>query len=121
MTRNVEAVDRLRAQGLEVTPVFISVDPERDRPEVLADWVAAFDPSMIALTGSEDEIRRAAQAYKVYYRVPDHAPGDDFYTVDHTAFTYLMLPGHGFAEFYRRETSAEDMARSVACFAEAAG
>lgn len=121
MTRNVEAVDLLRAKGLDVTPVFISVDPERDRPEVLADWVAAFDPAMIALTGSDEELRRAAQAYKVYYRAAPHEPGEEFYTVDHTAFTYLMLPGHGFAEFYRREISAEDMARSVACFAEAAG
>lgn len=119
MARNTEAVEALRAQGRDVASVFISVDPERDRPEVLADWVAAFDPKLIALSGTPEEVREAAKAYKVYYSAAPHAPGDEYYSVDHTAFTYLMLPGHGFAEFYRREIPAADMARSVACFLDA--
>lgn len=120
MQRNVEAVEQLRAAGTDVVPVFISVDPERDTTAALADWVAAFDPTMIALTGTPEQVRDAARAYKVYYQAAPHEPGDQYYPVDHTAFTYLMLPGHGFAEFYRRETSAEDMARSVGCFLDAA-
>lgn len=121
MTRNVAAVEELRGEGFDVTPVFVSVDPERDTPEALADWVAAFDPGMIALTGTPEQVRDAARAYKVYYRAADHEPGEEYYNVDHTAFTYLMLPGHGFAEFYRRETTPEEMAASASCFLRAAG
>lgn len=120
MARNVEATGLLANRGLEVRPVFISVDPERDTPEALSDWVSAFDPKMIALTGTPDEVRAAAQAYKVYYQAAPHEPGAEYYPVDHTAFTYLMLPGHGFVEFFRRETTAAQMAEAAACFITAA-
>lgn len=115
MVRNSEAVDLLEAQGTEVAPVFISVDPARDTPDAVLDWTAAMHPRAIGLTGSPEQIREAARAYKVYFSVPQN-PADEYYTVDHSTFTYLMLPGEGFAEFYRRETTPEDMARSVACY-----
>jgi protein SCO1 len=116
--RNADAVDILAERGLDVQPVFITVDPERDTPERLAEFTDFMHPDMLGLTGSPEQVRAASQAYKTYYRKQD---GDDeFYLVDHTTFTYLVLPGEGFVEFYRRETTPEEMAESVSCFIEAA-
>ncbi len=117
--RNAEAVDALEEKGFEVTPVFISVDPKRDTPEVLKQWTDQIHPRMIGLTGTEEEIRQAAQAYKVFYKVPD-APADDYYMVDHTTQTYLMLPGVGFAEFFNRDDNADQIAERASCFLQAA-
>ncbi|MFN4192162.1 MAG: SCO family protein [Tabrizicola sp.] len=117
MSRNVEAVDLLERRGIDVTPVFISIDPERDTPDVLADYAANLHPKLIALTGSADQVKAASQAYKTFYKRRE--TGDEFYLLDHSTFTYLMLPGRGFVDFFRREITSEQMAESVACFVEA--
>ena len=117
MSRNVEAVDRLDAMGIDVTPVFISIDPERDTPEALGDYALNMHPKLVALTGNADQIKAASQAYKTFYKKRD--TGDEFYLMDHSTFTYLMLPGTGFVDFFRRETTSEQMAESVACFVQA--
>jgi protein SCO1/2 len=118
MARNALAVDVLEEMGIEVTPVFISIDPERDTPEAVGNFAGNLHPRAIGLTGSAEQVRAASQAYKTYYRKQD---GDDeFYLVDHSTFTYLVLPEVGFVEFYRRDTTPEDMAESVACFVNAA-
>lgn len=113
--RNAEAVDILESKGMEVTPVFISVDPARDTPEVLADFAGNLHPRMIGLTGTEEQVKAASQAYRTFYRKQD---GDDpeFYLMDHSTFTYLVLPETGFAEFFRRDDTAEQMAERTACF-----
>ncbi|MFN4170672.1 MAG: SCO family protein [Pseudorhodobacter sp.] len=116
--RNAEAVDILEEMGHEVTPVFITVDPARDTVEVMADFAEVFHPQMIALTGSEEQVKAAAQAYKTYYRAQEKT--DDYYLVDHSTFTYLMLPQIGFADFFKREDSADAMAERVSCFLNAA-
>jgi protein SCO1 len=117
MARNVEAVDLLAARGFEVTPVFISIDPERDTPAALADYAENMHPQLVALTGSAEQVKAASQAYKTFYRKQDSE--DEFYLVDHSTFTYLMLPGTGFVDFFRREITSDAMADSVACFLEA--
>jgi protein SCO1 len=114
MARNVEAVDLLDANGIDVTPVFISIDPERDTPDALADYASNLHPKLIALTGTEDQVRGASQAYKTFYAKRE--TGDEFYLMDHSTFTYLMLPGTGFVDFFRREITSDQMAESVACF-----
>ena len=68
----------------------------------------------MGLTGTPDQIKAAAAAFKVYYKVPDPATGN--YEVDHTTLTYLMLPKTGFADFFQRDTKSADMAEKVACF-----
>lgn len=117
MARNVGAVDILAERGLEVTPVFISIDPDRDTPEVLAGYAENLHPSLIALTGSADQVKAASQAYKTFYQKQD--TGDEYYLVDHSVQTYLVLPGKGFVDFFRREITSEQMAESVACYLEA--
>ena len=116
--RNAEAVDILEERGIDATPVFVSIDPERDIPEVMRDTAMNLHPKMIGLTGSPEQVKSAAQAYKVFYRKQDSE--DEFYLMDHSTFTYLMLPGTGFADFFKREVTADEMADRVACFVDAA-
>jgi protein SCO1/2 len=114
--RNAEAVDLLAENGYSVTPVFVSVDPERDTPEVVGDFAANLHERMIGLTGSPEQVRAAAQAYRVYYNA--HAAEDEYYLVDHSTMSYLVLPEHGFVEFFRRDASPQAMADRIACFIE---
>lgn len=115
-SRNAEATDILDEKGIEITPVFISVDPARDTPEVVGDFAANLHERMIGLTGSPAQVKAASQAYRTYYKA--HPAEDDFYLVDHSTFSYLVLPEHGFVEFFRRELTPEQMADGVACFVE---
>lgn len=116
VARNAVAVEVLEERGMSVTPVFISVDPQRDTPEVVGDFAANMHERMIGLTGSPEQVKQASTAYRTYYRA--HEGDDDFYLVDHSTFSYLVLPEHGFVEFFRREISPEQMADTVACFVE---
>ena len=116
--RNAVAVDMLRERGYDAKPVFITVDPDRDTPEVLEAYAANMHEDMIALTGTADQVRETAQAYRAFYR--KHESGDDFYLVDHSTFSYLVLPGHGFVEVFRRDMPPDDLADQVSCFIDAA-
>jgi len=112
--RNAEAVDILEERGIDVQPVFISIDPERDTPEVVRDFAANLHPKMIGLTGTQEQVKAASLAYKTYFKKQEAT--DQYYLVDHSTFTYLVLPKTGFVEFFKREDSAEDMANRTACF-----
>jgi protein SCO1 len=115
LARNAAAADILEGRGIDVGQVFVTVDPERDTPEVLADFAAYIHPDLVALRGSEEETAAAANAYRVYYR---RGSGDDeFYLVDHSTFTYLVAPEHGFLEFFATSASPEEVADAVACYA----
>ncbi|WP_297619532.1 SCO family protein [uncultured Roseicyclus sp.] len=117
--RNAEAIDLLEADGYDVLPVMISVDPLRDTPEVMAAFTANIHERMLGLTGTPDQTDAAARAYRVYYR-SNRDSGDPYYLVDHSAFTYLVLPEHGFVEFFNRETTPQQMAERTECFVDAA-
>ena len=86
------ALDQLGNAGEEVQPVFITVDPERDTPQLLADYVPMFHPRLIGLSGDATSIREAASAYRVYYAKVPRTDGSN-YTVDHSGFIYLMDRG----------------------------
>ena len=114
--RNTEAVALLAAQGLDVTPVFITVDPTRDTQAVLADYAENFE-GLLALTGSQAQTDAAAKTYKVYFQIPEKR--DPGYMVDHTTMTYLMLPKVGFVDFFQRDATAQEMADKATCFLKA--
>jgi protein SCO1/2 len=111
--RNAEAAALMAKKGLDVTPVFITVDPTRDTQAVLADYVSNFE-GLVGLTGTEAQTSAAAKAFKVYYQIPEKR--DPGYMLDHTTMTYLMLPKIGFVEFFQRDDTAENMAEKAACF-----
>ena len=116
VSRNADAVDMLEERGIQTIPVFISVDPRRDTPEVLQEFTEMIHPQMLAFTGSEEQVRAASKAYRTYYKKQES--NDEYYLVDHSTITYLVLPEHGFVEFFRADTSPEIMAETTACFVE---
>jgi protein SCO1 len=84
LTQDLSALGK-DADNLRVA--FVTVDPARDTPELLKTYLASFDPRIVGLTGTEEEIAAVANAYKVYYR---KVPTDSDYTMDHTATIFLM-------------------------------
>jgi protein SCO1/2 len=83
------ALDMLGTEGNAVQPLFITIDPERDTPSQLAEYVTSFHPRLVALTGPHSAIRKVALAYKVYFARTNPAQNGD-YAVDHTGFIYLV-------------------------------
>lgn len=79
----------LGAAGERIQTVFVSLDPERDTPELLKNYVATFDPGVVALRGTPEQTQAAAKAYKVFFqKVPGKEPGS--YSIDHTAGAYVF-------------------------------
>ena len=90
--RNIEAVEILEENGSFVKPVFISIDPDRDTPEVMADFTGYMHPKMVGLTGSPEQVKAASQAYRTYYKKQKPEEGEeDYYLVDHSTFSYLVF------------------------------
>ncbi|KAI8870188.1 SCO1 protein [Ramicandelaber brevisporus] len=94
--------------GNVITPIFISCDPNRDTPEQVREYLVDFHPDLVGLTGTFEQVARAAKAYRVYFsRPPKVAPGED-YLVDHSIFIYLMAPDGSFMETFGRDKTAEE-------------
>lgn len=120
VARNAVTVDVLEEDfGSIVKPVFISIDPNRDTPEVMANYTEIMHPRMLGLTGSEEQVKAASQAYRTFYKSHDQG-NDEFYLVDHSTLSYLVFPEKGFAEFFRRDEAPEAMAERIQCFIDAA-
>lgn len=107
-----EALEGLGADAARVAPLFITVDPERDTPEALARYVELFDPRIIGLTGTPEEVRAAARAYRVFYAKVQPPDASD-YTMDHSTFLYLMDAEGRFAGLFRHGTTAEEIAAAI--------
>src|SRR5205823_5717484 len=105
------ALDRLGKERGAVGIVFITVDPERDTPEVLKSYVESFDAPIVALTGSAEEVKEAAKAYRVYYA--KHPRGDGGYDMDHSAVVYVMDPAGRFAATFTPDSTAAAIAERL--------
>jgi protein SCO1 len=105
------ALDELGPKRGAVRPVFITVDPERDTPEVLKAYITAFDTPILALTGTPEEIAQAAKSYRVYYAKHPEAGGD--YSMDHTSVIYVMDPQGRFTASFTHESSPEEIAERL--------
>ncbi|URE23767.1 SCO1/SenC [Musa troglodytarum] len=106
------AVDKIKAKtGMEVVPVFISVDPERDNVEQVHEYVKEFHPDLIGLTGTTDEIRQVARAFRVYYMKTEEEGSD--YLVDHSIVMYLMNPNMEFVKFFGKNYDTDALTEGV--------
>jgi len=95
--------------GDDVTPVFISVDAERDTTEVMGQYVANFHPRFLALTGTVEQTRQAAEAYRVYFqKAKEETPGE--YMMEHSGFVYLMDPKGAYVTHFKSDSTAEQIA-----------
>ena len=107
-----QTVGMLGAQGGGVQPVFVTLDPERDTQALLGNYVEAFHPRFVALRGSEDEVRRVAMTYKIYFEKL-RPPGSAAYLIDHMAFVFLLDRDGKYLAFFPPGTTAERMAVMV--------
>jgi len=106
-------LDQLGPKAEKITPVFISVDPERDTPEQLALYVSSFHPRLVGLTGSPEEIQSVAKAYRVYYNKVKDEKSTAEYTIDHTSIIYLMDPKGEFVTHFTHATPVATMAEKL--------
>lgn len=106
------AIDALGADGARVQPVFVTLDPVRDKPASIGRYAESFNPRFAALGGSEAEVRKVALSYKVFFeKVPQR--GTDQYLIDHTSFTYVLDTEGRYIGYFPPGTSGRRMAEQV--------
>ncbi len=112
LARMTAALDALGADGEAIQPIMVTVDPARDTPEVLRDYLSAFHPRLIGLTGTPEATRALAAAYRVYAE-PGAADAAGDYQVDHSIVVYLMGPDGGYITMYGADVEPEAMAEAI--------
>lgn len=110
LTRAAAVMQQLGPQAAGLQLIFVTVDPERDTPELLREYMASFAPSFLALTGSPQDIQRTADEFRVYYK---KVPTGSSYTMDHTALSYLFDRQGRVRVVLRHEQTADDYTADV--------
>ncbi len=122
-----QALDALGEDAGQVHPLFITVDPERDTAQALADYVGKFHPALVGLTGSPEQVEAVAKAYRIYYaQAPpahshedggegrhEHAEEGGDYLMAHSTATYVMGRDGGFRQAVSQGSSAEDLTAAI--------
>ena len=106
------ALELLGADSKEVQPVFITIDPERDTIKQMADYLQHFNPQIMGLTGTKEQVAKAAAAYRVYYNKVPAAKGQD-YLMDHSSYSYLMDRKGNYVTHFASTVTAEQMAATL--------
>jgi protein SCO1/2 len=107
------ALDKLGAKGQQLTPVFITIDPERDTPAQLAGYVKSFHSRLVGLTGTPAEIEAVTKAYRVYVKKVSDPKSSAGYSFDHSAIIYLMGPDGAYLAHFTHATNADAMAERL--------
>ena len=109
-----DALDALGPKASHVQPVFVTVDPQRDTPEVLRRFTSLFTPRLVGLTGTQDQIRQMQQNYRVTSIVHPGAAGPMGYTMDHSSVLYFIGPNGRYLAPIRADESGSEMASDIA-------
>lgn len=108
------ALEELGDKGKDIQPIFVSIDPERDTPEVMAAYVSNFGDRFIGLTGSAEQVATIAGAYRVFYSKQENKERPSDYLMDHTSIVYLMGPDGKFLKHFTFTTDAKALAQGIA-------
>lgn len=111
------ALDRLGKKAEKVQPIFITIDPERDTPEVMARYVKLFSPRLVGLTGTPEQIDEVAKAYHVFYRKVEDENSTE-YTMDHSSIVFLMGPDGEYLKLFPPQTPPDKMAAAIESYIE---
>ncbi|GAB3190499.1 SCO family protein [Hydrogenophaga aquatica] len=112
MTELAQAKALLGPLGDKLQGLFVSVDPERDTPEIMREYMASFDPSFLALYAEADQLPEVAKSFKVYYKKVDGKTPTS-YTMDHSAGSYVFDPQGRVRLYHRYASGAEGLAADV--------
>ena len=102
-------MDGLGEDADQVQPLFISIDPERDTPAVLADFVPRFDAGIVGLAGTPDQIERTADNFNVFYEKAEEAASQGDYAIGHSSQLFLFDPSGGYVKAWQYGTPAEEI------------
>lgn len=102
-------MDALGSDADQVQPLFISIDPERDTPQKLAEFVPLFDADIIGLTGTHEQVKSTSKSFRVYYEKIEEASSPDGYTMGHSSQLFLFDPQGGYVSAWTYGTPAEDI------------
>ncbi len=108
-----QVLEDLAAQGETVQPLFITVDPQRDTVEKLADYVSMLIPGLVGLTGSEEAVAQALESFGIYRRSHAAGPEDAEYLVDHASLFYLMGPDGAFVRYFEPKRGPTQIALEI--------
>jgi len=106
------AIAKLDVAGERVTPMLISIDPARDTPQALKEYVGNFHPRMVGLTGSDEQIAKVAKEYRVFYQKAPGATGED-YLMDHSTLIYLMGADGKFLTYFGPQATPDEVAEAI--------
>jgi protein SCO1/2 len=104
------ALDKLGDGAKAFTPIFITVDPARDTPEALKEYLEHFHPGFVGLTGTAEQVAETAKAFKVYYAKRETGDDPEAYTMDHSSFIYVLDCQGRFIAHFDYGTTAEAIA-----------
>ena len=107
------SLDALGPEGAEVVPIFVTLDPERDTPAIMGDYVKNFGARFVGLTGSPDAIAAAAKAYRIAYSKFQEDPAKSDYSIDHSALVYLMGKDGEYVTHFAYGTPAAKMTETL--------
>jgi len=113
LSRMTEVLELLGDDGETLTPIFITIDPERDTQAVMAEYVGHFHPRMVGLTGTPAEIAIAAKAYRVYYTRVEDEGSEGGYTMDHSALVLLMGANGDYLAHFPANSPIDEMIRKI--------
>lgn len=108
-----KVMEVLEKYHIKVTPVFITVDPERDSIKLLKEYLGHFNNKIMGLTGTPDEIRKVAEKFKVYYAKSEGGNSDSNYMIDHSSLLYLMDKDFKYKKHFYLDTTAEEIIESI--------
>ncbi|MEO6782652.1 MAG: SCO family protein [Bradyrhizobium sp.] len=104
------ALEKLGRDADRLQPLFVTVDPERDTRDVLADYLKSFDPRIVGLTGTKDQVDRVIHEYRIYVAQQKSETGGDDYLVSHSAYVYLMDPRGRFVNVIQGSEAGDEIA-----------
>jgi protein SCO1/2 len=106
-------LSQLEDTGENVVPIFISVDPERDTPQVAAEYAKHFGPQFLGLSGTPEQVKAAAESFKVYYSKVEDKGSALGYVVDHSSFLYLMGPDGNYLTHFPHQVAEQELKQGL--------
>ncbi len=107
-----DALEHLGDDADLLQPIFITVDPERDTPEIMGNYAASFDDRIVGLSGTKEQVEAVAAAYGAYYKAQKDDLADPYYSVDHSTYLYIMDPDGKFVRGLDHDTPGPSIAET---------